>query len=66
LAALAEKPLETAMQKSGLPDVRRALPGRDEKHSPPVGDLAKLAVEAGETLCGVDHLGRPQGHLTRL
>ena len=54
------------MQESGPPDVGSALPGRNEEHGPPVGDLRKLAVEAGEILCGVDHLGRPQGHLTRL
>jgi hypothetical protein len=66
LAALAKKPLEAATQESGPPDVGSALPGRDQEHGPLVGDLGKLAIEVEETGGGVDRLGRPQAHLTRL
>jgi hypothetical protein len=59
LAALAKKPLETAAQESGPPDVGSALPGRDEEHGPPVGDLGKPAIEVEETGGGVNRLGRP-------
>ena len=66
MAALAEKTLQTPMQESSPPDVRSALPGRDEVHGPAIGDLCKPAVKVEQTLGGVNHLGRPQVHLRRL